>query len=137
MHVLIAIALAWNLLDHLLYGLPWMQRLVFSQMDPALWSKPLAGESSAEAEKRKMLWGAVITTLAAFVFVTLTVWLGLVGLSPFQGLVFGFLTWLAIACPIVLQDFLYFNTTRNFVLLHAGAWFLKLTTGGLLLSLLV
>lgn len=134
---LIATALAWNLLDYLLYGLPWAHRLVFSQMDSALWAKPLADENSTEAEKRKMIWGAVTTTLAAFVFVALAVWLGLIGLSPFQGIIFGLLSWLAIACPIVLQDFLYFNTTRNFILLHAGAWLLKLLTGGLLLTLLV
>ncbi len=132
--ILISIAIFWNLLDYMLYGLPWAHRLVFSQMDPGLWAKPLAGESSGQAEKRKLICGALVTTLAAFAYVGLALWLGLLGLSPFQGALFGFLSWLVLMVPNILQDFLYFNTTRRFVLLHTGAWFLKLVLGGLLLG---
>lgn len=126
---LIGICILWSMIDWVLYGSQWAHATVFAKMDPAIWSRPRAGESLGGAERRTMIAAAMLTLWSAIVFTILGEWVGAPSFGIFSGGLFVGLLWAGFILPIFLFDRLYLMVGTRFTMLQLIGWLAKISVG--------
>ena len=125
----IGIAVLWCILDWMFFGSSWSHRVVFSKMNPGIWSGPSIGETINHAERRAVVRSTLLTFFSAFFFTVLGEWVGAHSFDRYSALLFIGLFWCAFIAPIFLFDRLYLTVGTRYTLLQLVSWLAKIALG--------
>ncbi|MBI5135301.1 hypothetical protein HZA86_03670 [Candidatus Uhrbacteria bacterium] len=132
---MIAIVVAWSLLDWVLYGSSWVQRAVYARMDSAIWTPPRPGESTSGAQRRTMMTSVIITIFSGIMFSIFGEWSGLAGLSWKTALAVAGLLWAVFVVPTAVSDRLYFRVGTRYTMLQLFAGAFKIAAACVIFAL--
>lgn len=126
----VIIVVLFHLLDWLFWGTSWAHRTVYPAVPKELWRLPMDGDDAArtKAGKRAMGLGALVTTIAAVVFVPM-VWL----LGPrFAGarvVLLAILLWAVFPLAGAAYNSIYYRIPRPMFWLQAIAGLARIVVG--------